>query len=345
MRHSEARQRAGKLREESNRSFRVPQDDGVFKNIVSLENLFVASREFSKGKRKKRDVQQFEFNFEDELLGLHEELVAGRYKVRPYSSFYLSDPKLRHIHKATVRDRVLFQAVFRVLYPIFNPSFIFDSYASRASKGTHAGVDRLEQFLIKASKNNWEKVWALKCDVSKFFDSIDHDILLKLIEQKISDTGTLKLIRVIISSFEKLPGKGLPLGNVTSQLFANLYLHELDFYMKQRLRTKYYLRYCDDFIIVGSDARYLFGLIPQVQSFLSEKLKLKLHPYKVSIRSYYQGIDFLGYVIRPYHRILRTKTKHRMLRLVTETNQPSYFGILSHCAGHKIREQIVSNRL
>ncbi len=326
----------------------------IFNQIISVDNLFAAWREFSRGKRRKPDVQQFEFNLEDELFQLHERLRLKIYTPDPYQVFYITDPKLRRIHKASVRDRVLFQAVFRVLYPIFNVSFIFDSYASREGKGTHAGVNRLEQFLTKASANHREKVWALKCDVRKFFDSIDHVILFSLIQKKINDSDALRLIRIIINSFHipespayqvKRPsdlvcGKGLPLGNVTSQLFANIYLHELDFYIKQRLNVKFYLRYCDDFVIIANSQEQLESYLLTLRAFLGNYLQLALHPNKIEIRSYGQGIDFLGYVLRPYHRTLRTRTKQRIFRRMTDSNQASYLGILKHCNGYN-QEQLL----
>lgn len=310
----------------------------IFEQIVCVDNLLLAWKEFSRGKRSKQDVQEFEFSLEDNLFQLHKELASGKYKVDPYKAFYINDPKLRLIHKASVRDRVLFQAVYRVLYPIFDKGFFCDSFASREGKGTHAGVNRLEKFLIKASGNNKKKVWALKCDVSKFFDSIDHNILLSLIRKKINDKQTLDLLRVIIGSFEKNSGKGLPLGNVTSQLFANIYLHELDFYVKQRVKIKYYLRYCDDFVILALDNDFE-DLIAMIWDFLKSELRLELHPRKIEICSYWQGIDFLGYVLRPHHRTLRTKTKQRMLRRINEENATSYFGILRHCRGHEIEQE------
>lgn len=190
----------------------------------------------------------------------------------------------------------------------------------------------------------------LKCDVKKFFDSIDHDILLDLMRRTIKDADVLWLMKVIIKSFNQ----GLPLGNITSQLFANIYLNELDQFMKQELNVKYYIRYCDDFIVLHEDQRYLESLIPQIGDFLKIRLKMSLHPNKVVIRKYRQGIDFLGYVSFPNHTIMRLKTKKRMIRklrlridelksgIITQEyfNQcwQSYSGVLIHCNSHKLRE-------
>lgn len=311
----------------------------IFEEIISLENLFLAWREFRRGKRQKFEVQQFEFNLEDNLFQLHNELKEKTYQPLPHQSFYVSDPKLRHIHKAHIRDRVLHQAVFRILYPIFDKLFIYDSYSSRSNKGTHAAVNRLEIFLRATSKNYQFKVFGLKCDIRKFFDSIDQKILSHLIKKEVFDTDVLWLVEKIIKSFKGDTGVGLPLGNVTSQLFANIYLNELDQFIKQKLKIKFYVRYCDDFLIIAPDGNFK-NLINTIRDFLAHELKLELHPHKLIISSYHQGIDFLGYVLRPYHRILRTKTKKRLFKKINEENLSSYLGILKHCNSFKIKKEI-----
>ncbi|MEK7193344.1 MAG: reverse transcriptase/maturase family protein [Patescibacteria group bacterium] len=293
---------------------------------------------------------------EDNLFQLHEELRNRTYTHHSYHAFYVRDPKLRHIHKAVVRDRVVHQAIFRVLYPVFDRSFIFDSYSCRMHKGTHRGVTRLEQFLRKVSKNYAAHCFALKCDVRKFFDSIDHNILLELIDRKVDDDGARWLIRRIIKSFEKSDDKGLPLGNVTSQLFANIYLNELDQFVKHTLKEKHYVRYCDDFIIVSHDKSHLKRLVSPLTDFLRDSLLLALHPQKIFLRKYSQGIDFLGYVILPHYRIVRTRTRRRILKKIRESkleivrgaltkdsfeqSVQSYFGVLGHCKGFKVKKAI-----
>ena len=209
-----------------------------------------------------------------------------------------------------------------------------------------------EKFCIILSRNNSRNIFALKCDVRKFFDSIDQDVLLELIKKKIEDKDAIWLVEKIIRSL----GSGLPLGNVTSQLFANIYLNELDQFVKHTLKEKYYLRYCDDFIILGKQREYLEKLILSIGVLLKEKLKLDLHPKKIIIRKYRQGIDFLGYVVLPHHRVLRTKTKRRVLRKIKEKNfllreelisektfnqgLQSYLGTLKHCRGYGILRKI-----
>lgn len=318
-----------------------------------MENLFCAWREFKRGKGSKVDVQEFEFKLEDNLFQIHDELKNKTYQHSHYTAFNVCDPKLRRIHKATVKDRVLHHAIFRVLYPIFDKNFIFDSYSCRTDKGTHKAVDRLEKFAKRLSRNNSKNIFALKCDIRKFFDSIDQAILLRLIKKKIQDEDAIWLIEKIILSFPN----GIPLGNVTSQLFANIYLNELDQFTKHNLKEKYYLRYCDDFLILAENREHLENLAEAVGNFLQIELKLSLHPDKIIIRKFRQGVDFLGYVVFPYHRILRTKTKRRIIKKMRKKSREmeesviseesfnqslqSYLGILKHCEGNKVKADIL----
>jgi retron-type reverse transcriptase len=251
---------------------------------------------------------------------------------------------------------ILYQAVYKVLYQIFDPIFIFDSYSSRETKGTHKGIDRFNEFARIVSVNYTKNGYVLKCDIRKFFDSIDHQILLGLINKRVKDKDLIRLIESIIFSFEKSKGKGLPLGNVTSQLFSNIYLNELDQFIKHKLKAKYYIRYCDDFVILSGSMIYLDFCLKEIGIFCDRCLLIKLHPNKVVFKKIFQGIDFLGYVSLPYRKVLRTKTKNRILNKISklksdfekgEINQeklqqimPSYVGMLKHCKGHKIMEQI-----
>ncbi len=316
--------------------------DFLFDHIVSLENLFLAWKEFRRGKLKKQDVQIFEFDLENNLFDLQQSLLNKTYRPDPYLAFFVSDPKIRHIHKAAVRDRVLHQAIFRKLYHLFDQHFIYDSYSCRLGRGTHRGVRRLANFARRLSQNYSRPVYALKCDIKKFFDAIDQNILLNLIKQEIDDTDVLWSVAQIVDSFQTSPGKGLPLGNVTSQLFANIYLNELDHFVKHSLKEKFYLRYCDDFLVLHNDPEYLKNLIIPIGNFLSQNLDLSLHPKKIEIRKISQGIDFLGYVTLPHYRVLRTKTKKRILKRLRQSNSlpkvslPSYLGMLQHCRGNKL---------
>ncbi len=311
--------------------------DNGFSLIISLEDLFNAWKKFSKGKRSNPDVAKFELNLESNLFKIHEELLLKTWEPQPYIVFYIQDPKLRQIHKADVRDRVLYQAVYEKLNRVLDKTFIHDSYSSRDYKGTHKGVKRFEEFSRKATDNYNNSAFVLKCDVKKFFDSIDHEILIKLIREKFPDSSFLELIIKIIDSFEISPGKGLPLGNVTSQIFANIYLNELDQFVKHILKAKYYIRYCDDFLIIESSREKLELYTRQLSNFLENYLLLNLHPQKVSIRKIIQGTDFLGYVSLPHYRVIRTSTKNRLLKRISFTNMASYWGILMYCKGERLK--------
>lgn len=175
----------------------------VFGKIILLENLFISWKEFKRGKTKRKDVQKFEMFLEDNLFNLHQELKEKTYKHSDYTSLYVKDPKLRHIHKASVRDRIIHHAVYRILYPLFDKSFIYDSYSCRNNKGTHKAIERLEKFARKVSKNYTRQCFCLKCDIKKFFASIDHKILFDLIKRKINDNNTLWLLGEILNSFDE----------------------------------------------------------------------------------------------------------------------------------------------
>ncbi|MFH1473230.1 MAG: reverse transcriptase/maturase family protein [bacterium] len=325
----------------------------IFGHIISLENLFLAWEEFKKGKQNKRDVILFSLNLENNIFALRKKLILGRWMSDGYTVFSIQDPKPRKIHKATVQDRILYHAVYRVLYSLFDSTFIHDSYSSRKGKGTHAGIERLNIWVRKLSRNYTHPIYALKCDIRKFFDSIDHEILLARIKQGTDCPQTIELLARIIDSFHKTHGKGLPLGNVTSQVFANVYMNPFDWYVKMTLRIKYYIRYCDDFVILSRDRGELVELIPKIRKFLTDNLRLELHPNKILIRNLHQGIDFLGAVLLPYRIVQRTRTKKRIIKKTqkllcqlqeekitkSQFNQTvnSFLGHLSHTKSFKVR--------
>ncbi|MFA5798513.1 MAG: reverse transcriptase domain-containing protein [Patescibacteria group bacterium] len=314
----------------------------TFEQICSSENIFAAWARFSSGKHSKADVAAFEYRLEDNLFALRESMISGSYRHDPYKPFTIYDPKQRRIHKATVKDRVVHQAIVNVIEPFFESRFIHDSYSCRIGKGTHAAVDRLRKFLRQASLNDTRTVYALKCDVKRFFASMDHGILFTLLKRRITDSRTLRLLTDIVGSFRVTEQRGIPLGNLTSQLFANVFLHELDRQMKMTLHEAYYIRYCDDFIILSESRNRLKTLTHEIDAFLKEALSLTLHPGKLSIRTWRQGIDFLGYVILPKTTVVRTKTVQRMLKRATQDNLPSYLGICSHADAHELRAVLLN---
>ncbi len=319
----------------------------LFHEICSVANIYTAWRKFRNGKTKKLDVQDFELHLEENIFEIHKLLLLKIYRPMPYQSFFVKDPKLRHIHKAQVLDRVVHQALFQKLYPIVEKKLSSSVYSAREQKGIHKGVKTLYKALAKETQNWKKEVWVLKCDIRKFFDSISHQRLIEKINQYNFDKDTLWLIELLVFSFEKTKGKGLPLGNVTSQLFANIYLNDFDWFVKQNIGIRYYFRYCDDFVLILRSRESARGIV----AFITKKLEavdLILHPQKLSIRKVRQGVDFLGYVILPRVVVLRTNTKKRVYRKIekgvsTEALN-SYLGVSTYACGTKLTRYLLNEK-
>lgn len=284
----------------------------------------------------------------DNIFALHLELIDKIYRHGGYYAFKVNDPKPRDIHKASVRDRLLHHAIYRMLYPFFDRKFIYDSYSCRLGKGTHRAINRFRDYGRKVSKNYAKTVWVLKCDIRKFFASIDHRILKEILQNSIVDDDALWLLSQVIDSYNESGklGVGLPLGNLTSQLLVNIYMNEFDQFVKRRLKVRHYIRYADDFVILHEDKKYLDDLLPEISGFLETQLKLTLHPNKVSITTLGSGVDYLGWVHFPHYRVLRTVTRRRMLDRInlnsSEQTMQSYFGLISHGDTYKLRQEIKS---
>lgn len=317
-----------------------------FEEIISVENILSAWKEFLVGKKNRKDVQEFQLRIMDNILSLHSDLKNKTYIHGGYEAFSINDPKPRNIHKASVRDRLLHHALYRVLYPYFDKKFIHDSYSCRVGKGTHKALERFNVFGGKVSKNNTQTCWVLKCDIRKFFASIDQEILMSVLKKHVQDEGILWLLERVIDSFNS--GKvdiGLPLGNLTSQLLVNVYMNESDQHMKHVCREKYYIRYADDFVIMSSDKKHLEELTVFISDFLNEKLKLMLHPKKVYIKTIASGVDFLGWIHFPYRRVIRTVTKKRMFKKLSASEPKkeiidSYKGLLGWGNAYELMQKI-----
>jgi RNA-directed DNA polymerase len=314
-----------------------------FNDIISVENLLEAWNEFVKGKKKRMDVKEFSLNLIDNIISLHNNLVSYDYVHGDYQAFKINDPKPRNIHKASVRDRLLHHAIYRKLYPFFDRIFISDSFSCRLNKGTHRAINRFRSFAYKAGKNNTRVCWILKCDIKKFFANINHEILKRVLAKYIIDSDILWLLAKMIDGFNSdKPGVGLPLGNLTSQLFVNIYMNEFDKFVKHKLRAKYYVRYTDDFIILSENKDWLIKQIVKIQNFLNKNLKLSLHPDKLFVKTFYSGLDFLGWLHFSDHRVLRTGTKRRMIKRLKENPKMetinSYSGLLKHGNTHRLQK-------
>lgn len=295
----------------------------LYPGICSFENLLSAARKAQKGKRLQENVGRFNVNLEHELVRLQRELLDKSYQPGSYREFLIYEPKKRMISAAPYRDRVVHHALCNVIAPLFEKTFIFDSYANRVGKGTHRAILRYQEFCRK-------NAFALKCDVKKYFPSIDHEILKAEIRRTIACPDTLWLIDRIIDGsneqepvLEYFPGdnlftpferrKGLPIGNLTSQFFANVYFNRFDHFVKEQLGCKYYLRYVDDSVVLENDKSWLWQVKREIDNYL-EKYRLRLHEHKCQIRRTEQGVTFLGFRMFPHFRLLRRENMVRARR-------------------------------
>lgn len=310
----------------------------LWDELTSFENLYRAYHKARRGKRSRRLVARFEFHLERELSILRAQLRDQTYEPGGYRSFRIRDPKPRLISAAPFRDRVVHHAFCNVIEPIFERSFIYDSYACRKGKGTHAAINRYTQF---ARSNRY----VLKCDVQKYFPSVDHQILKELLARKTKDPQVLWLAETIIdhsNAQDPVPGffpgddlltilerpKGLPIGNQTSQFFANVYLNPLDHFVKESLRCRSYIRYCDDFVILHDDRDRLDGVRDALEKFLGG-LRLWLHPTKRQISRVSDGLPFLGYRVWPDHRLLTREGVRKVRRRLRHYKQLFRNGTMS----------------
>jgi len=311
----------------------------LFSKIIDPENLLTAFYQAEKQKRFRSYVLLFEENLGMNILNLHKALKEKTYRLGKYKFFKTFDPKERIIAAAPFVDRIVHHALHNIIEPILDKRFIYNSFACRKEKGTHRGVKRLQQLLRKKDAQ-----YALKCDISKYFPSINHKKISRIPDRIIRDKETIWLLKEIINSYETgneynhlfLPDshyntkkpRGIPVGNLTSQLLANIYLNELDQFVKQELKVKYYLRYVDDFLVLGPNKQYLHQLVPKIKHFLYDKFYLTLHPKKISIfpvhpvRKQFSngaslGVDFLGYVVfKDFVLIRKSNVKKFRKRLV-----------------------------
>ena len=308
----------------------------------------MAWQKFIKGKKSKPDVQEFGLSLFDNILDLHKSLANKSYRHGGYKSFYINDPNRRHIHKASVRDRLLHHAVYRMLYPFFERTFIADSYSCRLDKGTHKALNKFREFVFIESKNHTRTCWALKIDIRKFFASIDQEVFLRILGGYIQDKEVIWLLDQIIKSYSSKSDKnvGLPLGNLTSQLFANIYLNQFDQWIKHSLKVRQYIRYADDMVFLSADKQFLNYILLKIEIYFGKSLKLHLHPDKIFIKTIASGVDFLGWEHFPEYRILRKNTKRRIFTRIkiSPNNQTlqSYLGLLSHGNTFKIEERLLS---
>jgi len=309
---------------------RGPNVGDMYDRICSWRNLQLAHQKAARGKRGKAAVAAFEYNLADHLLELQYELVAQTYQPGPYDSFIIHEPKRRLISAAPFRDRVVHHALCNGIEPLFEQSFIADSYANRLGKGTHRALDRAQSFARRFP-------YVLQCDVEQFFPAIDHQVLRETLARKIEDPHVLWLVERILASgvgvladeyrmryfpgdtlLDALRPRGLPIGNLTSQFWANCYLNPFDHFVKRELRCRGYLRYVDDYLLFGDDRQALWDWREAIVQRLA-CLRLTIHP-GAHPRPVTEGFPFLGFVVYPTHRRLKRRKvvayRRRLRRLV-----------------------------
>lgn len=279
----------------------------LYPQVYDFENLYRAYRKARRGKRGRAEVVRFEARVEDELFRLQTELRNETYQPGRYRHFYIYEPKKRKISAAPFRDRVAHHALVAVIEPIFERRFIFDSYACRVGKGTHRALARCTEFVRQYR-------YVLQCDVAKFFPTIDHAILLEILGRTIADRQVMNLCAKIVASgagvldserelhwfpgddlFAPLRPQGLPIGNLTSQFWANVYLNELDQYIKRQLKCRAYVRYADDLLLFHNDKAVLHAWLADLRAVAATHLRLLLHPAKCQVFPTATGVPFLGF--------------------------------------------------
>ncbi|MFO7675685.1 MAG: reverse transcriptase/maturase family protein [bacterium] len=299
---------------------------GRFERMVRFESLLAAFRQARRGKRGRPDVAAFELNLEPGLLRLQRELVSGEWRPGPYRNFYVEDQKRRLITAAPFRDRVVHHALHAILEPVFETGFIHDSYACRRGKGQHRALARYQRW-ARGSR------FVLRGDIRKFYPSVDHGILRRQLDRRIRDRRVLALCELILASGAGIlepeyelawfPGddlftplarvRGLPIGNLTSQFFGNVYLNKLDHFVKEELRCRRYLRYMDDFAVFADNPSALHGVRRDIERFLWD-LRLTLHEARTRVWRTGDGAEFLGFRVWPGHRLVRKATAVRYAR-------------------------------
>lgn len=372
--------------------FDIPEKE---KTRVELVALFTAYFECRKNKRNTANALAFEIDYENNLVQLCEELNSGTYKIGRSIAFIVDKPVKREVFAADFRDRVVHHFIISKLNHLFEKQFIYDSYSCRVGKGTHFGIQRIDKFIRQCSSNYTKDCYILKLDLQGFFMSINKNILYAKLEKFIKEKYQahdkeliIKLSKQVIfndptknciikgyksdwdnlpqtkSLFYSKPNCGLPIGNLTSQVFANFYMDSFDHYMKHDLKIRYYGRYVDDFVIVHEDKEYLKKVIPRLSEYLQTELQVTIHPKKIYLQHYSKGVKFLGAVILPNRIYIANRTKGNFYNAIEKQNQiardhkptkedkadflsskNSYLGIMKHYKSYNLRKGMIFKRL
>jgi retron-type reverse transcriptase len=304
----------------------------MYKNMQSFQNLYKAHIAARSGKRVKTEVITFEMNLSENLCALQEAFVNKTYRPRGYKHFMIYEPKARSIYALDYANRVVQHCLCdNIITPCLEPRLIYDNAVCRIGKGTHFSMNRLTKFMREFYRRYGTEGYFLKCDIKKYFDHINHDILKEKLT-KVFDAEVFNLLCLIIDSYETTEKTGLPLGNQTSQWFALYYLDSMDRLIKEKLQIKYYVRYMDDFVLLHQDKDYLHGCLAEIRCFCREELKLELNE-KTQIFPIENGVDYLGwhfYLTRTGKVILklRTSNKRRLKRRLKLLQREYKYGII-----------------
>lgn len=322
--------------------------NNLFHEIASFENLYLAYLDAIKGRKTKPEALNFYVHHEERLQKIHDELEAGTWTPGEYSEFLSkTEVKRRIINAPKFADRVVHMAFYRKLMPLLESKWIFDSYACRCGKGGHKAAARVQKFLQNA-RRNYSSVYVLQCDISKFYPSIYKPYLMERLRRTIRDRDVLNVLEKIYFGFNG-SDTGIPIGAATSQMAANVVLDALDHFAKEELRIKYYIRYMDDFVIIGGDKAELWRIKEQVATFL-KGARLSLNP-KSQIYPASHGVDFVGYRTWATHILPRKRNvKAAKLRFKdlshrfkygeidvedARTRVASFLGYMQHCSGRR----------
>jgi len=342
---------------------------GLWEQIVTFENLWTAYRSAAIGKRFRNEVLAFSAYLEDNLFNLRDDLINKTYKVGEYREFYVYEPKKRLVMALPFRDRVAQWAVYRIINPFFDRGYIEDSFACVTGRGVHSAAKRIQYFAQLVTHQNNGSGYCLKLDISKYFYRINHDVLMDILRRRFADRELLALLERIIRSdvpfglppgknageAERIHGVGMPIGSLTSQMFANLYLNEVDQFIKRELRVRCYVRYMDDMAILAGDKQQLHEYRHKIEAFVNERLKLDLND-KTHIRPLTLGVEFCGYRVWSSHIKLRKPSALRMRRRLKKLQKDyaagqlsdfdvrqslaSYNGMLKHCNSYRMQRKI-----
>lgn len=338
----------------------MPKRHGqLFEQIIAFDNLYRAYLKARRNKRYNIETLEFTRRLEENLIQIQNELIWGHYQTGVYREFYVYEPKKRLVAALPFKDRVAQHAIVAVIEPLFECQFIGDSYACRPGRGIHAGADRA-QYWLRECRHNWGGIYCLKADIRKYFPSINHRVLKRILRRTIKDRRVLTILDEIIESTEgvgDINPVGIPIGNLTSQLFANIYLNELDQFVKHSLKCKYYIRYMDDFLLLSDSKKQLWQWRGEIEAFLYTNLALQFNNKTAIFPVASRGIDFLGYRIWPDYRLLRKSSIKRMRRKIKaykrkyaagemsigmiDCSIQSWLGHVKHADSYRVRKKLM----